>query len=144
MSEQASRPVGESPSSRRWSPWRIARALTIVAVVTVSTWLLAERFVLTPLPAALVGSWRVTDGPEKGATFTFHRSGAMEGRFRQGGKDGLVEATVRVSGDRLHSTTRHPQTGRRETRVLRIRALTESELTLEPENGSTLRMSRVE
>jgi hypothetical protein len=99
-------------------------------------------FFFSSIPSELVGKWVVLEGPQEGATFDFFHNGEMEGRVNVGGKEGIINARIRVAGKNLISLTRHPRTGAEETRSQIIHTLTDKELVLEDEQGNLLKMER--
>jgi uncharacterized protein (TIGR03066 family) len=96
------------------------------------------------LPAKLVGKWVVKGGELDGATFEFRSDGSMIGRVNLGGKEGMIEARVRVAGDRLFTVTRHPNTGKDDTSTLIIKELNARELSLQDERGRLFTLIRAQ
>jgi uncharacterized protein (TIGR03066 family) len=94
------------------------------------------------IPTELVGRWSVVEGDLRGATFEFHRDGTMIGRFRTGGKEGLIEGQAEVIDRTLHTTTRNPFTGNAETGRQTILRLTETEFVTEDSKGVRVTMRR--
>ncbi len=122
----------------RWWPlprWVVLSLCLLLAFG--ATWAFFEFVVWNTLPAGLVGNWEVVDGPREysEATFEFFRNGAMEGRLNQDGNLVLINARVKVKGDKIYSTTRRPSTGEENTQVQIIRSLTPTELVIEDTNG---------
>ncbi len=116
-------------------------ALTIAG----ATWAIFEFVVWNKLPRELVGKWVVTEPTEQeGATFDFYRTGAMVGVINMHGKEGHVNASIRLEGQNMHATTKHPTTGEEMTRTQVIRTLTENELVLQDEKGQLLKMKRAD
>jgi uncharacterized protein (TIGR03066 family) len=115
-----------------------------VLLAFAGTWAFFELVVWNTVPPELVGKWVVVDGPQEGATFDFYRGGAMVGRVNAGGKEGIVDARVRVEGKKIYSTTRNPHTGKSDTSVLTIRALTARELVVTDPRGEVLKMERAD
>jgi uncharacterized protein (TIGR03066 family) len=119
--------------------------LALVALAAfVGTWAFLERVVWARIPPELVGKWVVTEGPQEGATFDFHRNGTMVGKVNADGNEAIVNAQVRVEDKKIYSTTRNPHTGRDDTRVLTIRTLTARELVVEDQQGKVLKMERAQ
>ncbi len=136
---QTARPTEPAQSfSRRH---RLLLAILALAVGG-ATWAVFEFVVWNKLPAELVGKWVVVEGPQEGATFDFYRSGTMVGVINVRGKEGHINARIRVEGTKIYSTTRHPKTGEQMTRVQVIRVLTAKELVLQDEQGQILKMER--
>ncbi len=131
-----------SPACRPWSR-RLLLGVTLV-VVAAGVWALFEFVIWNRLPANLVGKWVVVGGLQDGATFDFHRNGTMVGRVNLGGKEGIINASVRVEGVKIYATTKHPRTGQDDTRIQIIRTLTPTELVVEDEQGKRLAMERAE
>jgi uncharacterized protein (TIGR03066 family) len=130
---------GQTVSPRRW----LVLALLALAAAA-GTWALFELVVWNTVPPELVGKWVVVDGPQEGATFDFYRGGTMVGRVNAGGNEAIVEARIEVDGKKIHSTTRHPQTGQSDTKVLTIRTLTTRQLVVVGPDGDALRMERAD
>ena len=124
--------------------WRWTRIGIVVAVTSLGTWAVLEYVVLSKLPRALVGKWVVDGGEQEGATFDFYRNGRMIGRMNVKGREGIIDARVRVDGDKLLTTTRNPKTGQKETRPQSIQVLTERNMTLVDEQNQILRLKRAE
>ena len=87
----------------RWWPlprWVVLSLCLLLAFG--ATWAFFEFVVWNTLPAGLVGNWEVVDGPREysEATFEFFRNGAMEGRLDQDGNLVLINARVKVKGDK--------------------------------------------
>lgn len=114
--------------------------------VAVGTWALFEFVVWNKIPSELVGKWVVVDGPREyaDATFDFHRSGAMQAIVNLQGKQGTIDATIRVEGKTIFSTSRRPTTGEVRTTIQVIRSLTPTELVVEDEQGKLMKMKRVD
>ncbi len=126
-------------------PWKRRLLLgLLVLVVAGGTWAVFEFVVWNKLPRELVGKWEVVEGPQEGAIFHFHRSGFMVGAFDARGFVNFVEASIRVEGQNMYATTKHPKTGEELTRVQVIRTLTENELVLQDEKGQLLKMKRAD
>jgi hypothetical protein len=68
----------------------------------------------------------------------------MQGRINVSGREGIVDARVKVEGDTLFSTTRNPNSGQEETRTQKIKSLTATQLVLEDDRGYTMRMTRAD
>lgn len=119
--------------------------LVLLAVgVAAGTWAFFEFVVWNRLPPDLVGKWVVQGGEQDGATFDFFRNGTMVGRINVHGKEGIINAQVRVEGNTLHSTTTNPNTGAAETRTQTIESLTNTALVLQDDRGQRLIMERAE
>lgn len=119
--------------------------LILIAVgVCLATWALFEFVIWSQLPSRLVGKWSVVSGPAEyeGAVFDFYRNGTMEGRVNLKGDLGIIKAKVRVEGDKIHSTSKHPKTGEEKTQVQIIRSLTDTELVVEDEQGKLMKLQR--
>ena len=96
------------------------------------------------LPKELMGKWVVVEGPQEGAAFEFFPDGKMIAKVNLNGKEGIIHATVRVENKKLLSTTKNPQTGKEDSRALRIRILTAKEFVLEDDQGKLWKMWRAE
>jgi uncharacterized protein (TIGR03066 family) len=94
------------------------------------------------VPAKLVGKWVVKGGELNGSTFDFRSEGSMIGRVNVKGMEAIIEARVRVEGDKLFSVTRNPNTGKDETRTLTINTLKARELILRDERGQVITLKR--
>ena len=126
--------------------WRRWLLLGIVLLLTTAgTWAFLEFFALNRLPAELVGRWEVIAGPPvyREAIFEFHRSGKMIGHINAKEMVHVFNAEVRVEGDKIYSTTRHPRTGQEKVTVQTIRKLTQQELVVVDQAGEETRMARV-
>ena len=108
------------------------------------TWAILEFVIWNKLPAELVGKWVVQGGEQDGATFDFYRSGAMVGRINLRGKEGIVNAGVRVEGKTLFSSTTNPHSGKEETRQQTIVKLDDTSLILRDDRGQLLKMERAD
>lgn len=133
-----------SPANGKPIAWlgRWAVIALIVVATAGGSWALLEYVVWAKLSYPLVGKWVVEGGDQDGATFEFYRNGSMVGRVNVGGREGVIDARVRIEGDKLLTTTRNPMTGLAETRPQTIRVLTENNLVLVDEQQSILRMVR--
>jgi uncharacterized protein (TIGR03066 family) len=134
----------DKPATTWFTRHRWAVLLGVFALVAGGNWFLLEYVVWNRLPPVLVGKWVVVGGEQDGATFDFYRSGAMVGKINVGGREGIVNARVRLEGDKLYSTTRNPHTGADETRVQTIRTLTDRLFVLEDDRGKRFSMERAE
>jgi hypothetical protein len=108
------------------------------------TWAVMEYYVFNTLPPELVGKWVVQEGEQEGATFDFFRNGSMRGRINLRGREGIIDARVRVENGTLLSTTRNPNTGANETRTQQIVTLNATSLVLKDDRGQVLRLQRAE
>jgi hypothetical protein len=68
----------------------------------------------------------------------------MVGRVNDNGNLGVIRAEVRVEGDKIYSTTKHPRTGMEHVSVQTIRSLTRQELVVADEAGRVMTMARVD
>jgi uncharacterized protein (TIGR03066 family) len=112
-------------------------------VAAIGSWAVFEFVVWNHVPAELVGKWVVTSGPQEGATFEFTRGGRLIAHVNQAGNLAVVDARIRVEGETILSTTKHPATGESTTMVQTIRTLTGTDLTVEDSQGKKLFMRRV-
>jgi hypothetical protein len=127
--------------------WPLPRWLVLGVCLLVAcggTWVFFEFVLWNKIPSALVGKWVVVEGPQEGATFDFFRSGTLIGKVNLGGKEGVINARIRLEEKKLFSTTTHPITGKDDTHVQIIRTLTPKDLVLEDEQGQLLKMERAE
>ena len=132
-------PATNRRSLQRWAVLGLCLVLTAGV-----TWAVLEFVIWNKLPAELVGKWVVQDGEQDGATFDFFRGGAMVGRINLRGKEGIVNASVRVEAKTLYSTTMNPNTKKEETRQQTIVKLDERSLVLQDERGQLLKMERAD
>lgn len=133
------------PQPPRPNPWPRLFALGLCLVVSAAaTWAVFEYVVWNRLPALLVGKWVVEGGDQDGATFDFLRDGRMVGRINVQGKQGVINARVKVEGVTLFATTRNPTTGQDETRTQIIKSLTNRALVLQDDRGNLLSMVRAD
>jgi uncharacterized protein (TIGR03066 family) len=145
-------PEKDQPRSEGWLP-RWAVALLCVLVAGGATFALFEYVILSKVPRALLGKWVVTEvsGDSKegndrgmeGATLEFFRDGTMIGTVNMNGKQGIIKARVRGNEKTLWSTTTNPMTGKDDTDVQTIVTLTDSELVVENNKGTVIKMQRV-
>jgi uncharacterized protein (TIGR03066 family) len=117
----------------------VAVALFLVAG---ATWAAFEFVVYSKIPNRLVGRWVIEGGEQDGATLDFFRNGTMIGNMNVQGSLAIVNARVRVEGDKLFITTQNPMTKQDETRAQLIKRLTDEELVLEDGQGKLFRLSR--
>ena len=120
--------------------WKRHLLLALLALLIASSVVAFFEFVVPQVPSELIGKWVVVEGPQEGATFDFFRNGTMQGRVNMGGKEGIVDARIRVHGKNLVSATKHPLTGAEDVRTQIIRTLTAKELVLEDQQGKLLKM----
>jgi uncharacterized protein (TIGR03066 family) len=108
------------------------------------TWGFMEFVVWNKLPGELVGAWKVVQGPPeyREAVFEFHRSGKMTAGLNDNENLRVINAEVRVEGDKLYITTRRPSTGEEHVSVQTIRKLTETEFVVADERGTIMKMAR--
>ena len=109
----------------------------------VGTLFVFEFFIWTKVPPALVGLWEIDEGPPKGSTFDFSRSGEME-FIPNVGKQKPHRARVVVRDKTLVIMEKDPRTGGKIKTEYTIRELTADTLILEPEKGDALKMVRLE
>src|SRR5262245_2591279 len=116
---QQHQPANAPTSWRSWAMLGIALVLA-----TGGAWALMEFVVWNRLPSDLVGRWEVIEGPPeyREAVFEFQRSGKMIGHVNDHERLGVIHAEVRVEGDKIYSTTRHPRTGQEKVSVQTIRS----------------------
>jgi uncharacterized protein (TIGR03066 family) len=132
------RPVpGRKVARRKW-----LLLVLVGALVGIGTWALFEFVLWSRVPPELVGKWVVMEGPDEGGTVDFYRGGSMVAKVNHGGMQGIIEATVRVEGNKIYVTTRHRETGERGTRVQTIKSLDQNHLVLEDERGMSVRLER--
>jgi hypothetical protein len=106
------------------------------------TWAVLEFVVWNRLPAELVGTWEVQEGPMSGGTFRFSRDGTLQVRARDDAMDFNLKGSVVMIDRVLRTTTYDSLTGRDKTSRSTIRELTRTSLVLELENGELLKMAR--
>jgi uncharacterized protein (TIGR03066 family) len=124
-------------SAMRWAVLAIGLFLAAGA-----TWAFFEYVVWATTPSELVGKWVVTEGPDQGGTVDFYRNGTMVAKVNHQGREGIIEARIRVEDKKLYVTTTHQQTGAVGTRVQTIKLLDDSRLVLEDERGMSVKMAR--
>lgn len=137
--QQPAQVVAPTTSLARW-----AVLVCCLIIAAGGSWAFAEFVLWNKIPAELVGKWVVVGGEQDGATFDFYRNGTMVGNVNIQGRHGIVNATVAVEGDKLHTTTRNPNTGRFETRSQTIKTLDRHSLELVDGRGQTLNLSRAD
>ncbi len=106
-------------------------------------WAFFEFVVWNELPSEVVGTWEIADGQHGGDTFEFYRNGMMVGTVYPNGKEGKINARVKMEGKTLVFTSTQPQTGLVTIQVQTIRTLTSRQMVLEDEQGQILKMERV-
>jgi uncharacterized protein (TIGR03066 family) len=142
---QPARPPQAAPRGAG-SPRRALVLALAVLAVGAGTWALFEYVIWNTTPSELVGTWVITQGPadQRGAVFEFFRNGTLVGHIDPEGSHQIVNARIRVDGDKIYATTRHPRTGQELTRVQTIERLTKENLVLKDEQGNVLVMERAE
>jgi uncharacterized protein (TIGR03066 family) len=117
-------------NARRWVFLGLGLLLAFAA-----SWAFMEFVVWNKLPAELVGKWEVVQGPPKykEAVFEFYRSGKMVGHLNDHENLRIMNADVRVEGDKMYITTRRPSTGEEHVSVQTIRTLNDRELVVADE-----------
>jgi uncharacterized protein (TIGR03066 family) len=140
------RPATAAPAPakpvRRWR-WWLGIAVCF-ALAGVATYVVAENYLVTRIPEALVGKWRVVGGEQDGVTLEFHRNGAFQATLHRDGQAGVVHARVEVDDKKLHIISEDPKSGKTDTKTHIIRELTENEMVLEDPRGVTSRLRRLE
>jgi uncharacterized protein (TIGR03066 family) len=121
---------------------KVALLVCVGLLAGLGTWVVLEFVIWNRVPAELLGKWVVQQGPQEGATFDFYRNGTMVGKVNVGGKEAIINATIRVEDKTIYSTTQHPQTGQTDTKKLLIRTLTATQMVVEDEQGQVLNMER--
>jgi uncharacterized protein (TIGR03066 family) len=135
---------GARPPRLRW-PLVLLGLLVLVGLLSAGgTWALFEFVVWNRVPTALVGKWVVTEGPDEGGTVDFYRNGTMVAKVNNGGMEGIIEARVRVEGDKIHVTTRNRETGEEGVRVQTIKVLDAHRLVLQDERGMSVNLERTD
>ena len=135
----AQQPLPEAGSSKR------RFGLIAVALLAAGgVWGFFELVVWNKVPAALVGKWVVTRGPDDGAMIDIYRNGTMITTVNKGADEATLTATIRVEDKKIFVTTRHLQTGQTGTRVQTIAALDDTRLVLQDERGATINLERAE
>ncbi|MBI3407223.1 MAG: hypothetical protein HY040_02560 [Planctomycetes bacterium] len=124
------------------------RIILILALLLAGggTWAFFEFVLWNKIPSDLVGKWEVVDGPREyaGATLEFFRQGKLVVRVNRGGDLGIIDATIRVAGKKIFSTTQRPTTGETSTSAFVILTLTDRELIVEDEQGNPMKMRRAQ
>jgi hypothetical protein len=95
------------------------------------------------VPRELVGTWQVTEGPFKGATFECGWSGNAVFTVHKQGKMESTNSVVRVRGKRMFLTTKDPATGNEETLIQMILKLTDDELVFRDQDEVTYQLIRI-
>jgi uncharacterized protein (TIGR03066 family) len=140
---QQARKPDKAESAKSWLPrWAvIALCLVLAGGCTLA---FCEYFVFSKIPTELVGKWVVIEGPDQGGTVDFYRTGTMVAKVNQGGREGIIDATIRVEENKIYVTTRHQQTGQEGTRVLTIDTINERQLVVVDEHGKFVKMERAQ
>jgi uncharacterized protein (TIGR03066 family) len=124
---------------------KVLIAIALLLLTAGGTWAFTEFVVWNRLPGNLVGRWEVVQGPPeyKDAVFEFHRSGKMIAYVNDKGNVGEIHADIRVEGDKIYSTSRHPRSGQEHVTVQTIRSLTDQDLIVADEAGRVTKMARM-
>jgi hypothetical protein len=101
------------------------------------------RFVLPTVPRELVGTWRVVEGPFKGATFECSWTGTGIFSLYSDGKRKSTESSIRVRGKRILMTSENPVTKVEDTLILTILRLTDDELVFRDQDQTVYNMIRI-
>ena len=132
-------PTAENPPRRsRRSLWLIALLCLVgsFAVVFVVT-----RMLVATTPQELVGTWKVQQGPLKGATMQFRQNGtAVLSKGVPGDEDNY---TVKVENKKIFLSGKDARTGKNDTFVQTIVSVNAEELVIRDEDRVTYRMVRV-
>jgi uncharacterized protein (TIGR03066 family) len=133
------------PASKTKSEWKRRLALVVVMLLAAgSAWAFFEFVIWNELPSEVVGKWEIADGPHTGDTFEFYRNGSMVGTIYPNGKEGKINARVKLDGKKLFFTSNSQETGQVTTQVQAIRTLTSRQMVMEDEQGQVLKMERVD
>src|SRR4051812_22792126 len=103
-------PMGAPPHVTSFRGWFVILFLALAAAG--GTWALVEYVIWSRVPPELVGKWVVMEGPDEGGTVDFFCNGTMVAKVNLKGKEGIIEAKVRVKDKkRIYVTTTHEATG---------------------------------
>jgi hypothetical protein len=145
---QPAQPPRPTTAPVRTSPLRwLFLVLALGLVAFGASWAVMEFVVWNKvlwgqIPGEIIGKWVVEGGDQDGATFDFHRSGAMRGHINVGGNEHVIVAQVAVEGETLFITTKNPRTKMDETKKHTIKVLNGRELVLQDERKTVFRMER--
>ncbi len=104
---------------------------------------IAPTILAPTIPHELIGTWQVTEGPNKGATLEFRWYGTAIGiETDKQGKKTVKDSTVKVSEKNIYMTSLD-ETGKQEYVVQTILKLTKDELIIRDEDRNTFVMTRV-
>jgi uncharacterized protein (TIGR03066 family) len=95
------------------------------------------------VPRELVGTWQVTEGPFKGATFECAWTGTAVFSVHKDGRTESTKSSIRVRGKRMFLTTKDLDTGREETLIQTILKLTDDELVFRDQDEVTYNLIRI-
>jgi uncharacterized protein (TIGR03066 family) len=102
------------------------------------------KYIAPTIPQELIGTWRVADGPMKGATLEFRWYGtAVATMSDKEGKMETTDSSVKVEGKTIYLTGADGVTGKQETVTQTILKLTKDELVIRDEDRKTYAMTRV-
>jgi hypothetical protein len=142
---QEAKKVAASPGGRADGPFAWSRWTWVVLCLILAgggTWAVVHFFTWHKLPAGLIGTWEVHEGPMKGGTFQFSGNGTLAIHSSNQGTDYTLKGRVAVQDKILLTTTQNPSSRRDETSKSIIRELTANSLILELEKGAILKMAR--
>lgn len=126
------------------SPMRWLLVCIGVLLTAGATWAFMEFVVWNVLPPELVGKWEVVQGPPeyREAEFEFYRNGKMVGHLNENENLRIMNAQVRIDGNKIYITTTRPSTGEEHVSVQTIRTLNDKEFVVADERGAIMKMMR--
>jgi uncharacterized protein (TIGR03066 family) len=136
----AAAPAAPAPPPRRRLRWLGVACCFVLACGT--AYVLAENFLVTRIPEALVGTWKVVGGEQDGVTLRFHRNGAFEAHVRRGDQEPVVRGHVEVEDKQVHIISQDSATGAKDKKTHIIRSISENEMVLEDPRGVASRLVR--
>src|SRR5262249_23643103 len=135
----AAPPAADKPTARKRRLWPL---LLICLLGSAVASFVIFKYIAPRIPGELVGTWRVVEGPLKGATLEFTWYGTATATEYKQGKKETVNFSVEVDEDIIFLTTRDAF-GKQETLTQTILEVTDNELIIQDADRKTYRMVRV-
>ena len=140
--QPASSGTAAKPKRNRRLLWFLLLLLVGSAVLS----FVVFRFIvpkITGVPRELVGTWQVTEGDFKGATFECRWTGTAVFTMDNQGKKEADESSIRVRGKRIFLTHKNNLTGKEEVLIQTILLLTDDELVFRDQDQRVYQMIRI-
>jgi hypothetical protein len=137
-----SKPQAGNQQGYGFSLWGIAWTVLGMMVIAAGTVAVLEFFVWNKVPPALVGKWKIEDGPLAGGTFEFSRNGDMAVKDKNQKGVSQLKAKAVLEGKTIVTTSSNPLTREQLIHTSTVRELTATTLVIELESGDVLKMVR--